>query len=62
MFARGRDRLLRLFRIGDKVVSENKLHDAIAAILAEREAGATQEDVARRTRSSARSSLPRVTR
>lgn len=38
---------MKLFRIGDKVVSENKLHDAIAAILEEREAGATQEDVAR---------------
>ena len=38
---------MRLYRIGDKVVSETKLHDAIAAILGEREAGATQEDVAR---------------
>ncbi len=38
---------MRLFRIGDKVVSEDKLHDAIAAILEAREAGATQEDVAR---------------
>ena len=38
---------MRLFRIGDKVVSEDKLHDAISAILEEREGGATQEDVAR---------------
>lgn len=38
---------VKLYRIGDKVVSEDKLHDAIAAILTEREAGATQEDVAR---------------
>jgi len=38
---------VKLYRIGDKVVSEDKLHDAIAAILEEREAGATQEDVAR---------------
>ena len=38
---------MRLFRIGDKVVSEDKLHDAISAILEDREAGATQEDVAR---------------
>jgi len=37
---------VRLYRIGDKVVSESKLHDAIAAILEEREGGATQEDVA----------------
>ncbi len=38
---------MRLYRIGEKVVSEDKLHDAIAAILEERESGATQEDVAR---------------
>lgn len=38
---------MRLFRIGDKVISEDKLHDAISAILEEREGGATQEDVAR---------------
>jgi len=38
---------VRLYRIGDKVVSEDKLHDAIRAILEEREAGATQEDTAR---------------
>jgi len=38
---------LKLYRIGDKVVSETKLRDAISAILSEREAGATQEDVAR---------------
>lgn len=38
---------MKLYRIGDKVVSESKLHDAIAAILEDREAGATQEDVAR---------------
>jgi hypothetical protein len=38
---------VRLYRIGDKVVSEGKLHDAIRAILEERESGATQEDAAR---------------
>jgi hypothetical protein len=38
---------VKLYRIGDKVVSEDKIHDAVAAILAEREAGATQEDIAR---------------
>lgn len=38
---------MKLYRIGDKLVSEDKLHDAIADILEEREAGATQEDVAR---------------
>ena len=38
---------MKLYRIGDKVVSEDKLHDAIAAILDDRAAGATQEDVAR---------------
>ena len=38
---------MRLYRIGDKVVSEDKLHDAITAILEARESGVTQEDVAR---------------
>jgi hypothetical protein len=38
---------VRLYRIGDKVVSDDKLHDAITAILEERESGATQEDAAR---------------
>jgi hypothetical protein len=38
---------VRLYRIGDKVVSEDKLLDSITAILDERESGATQEDVAR---------------
>lgn len=42
----GRGWAVRLYRIGDKVVSEGKLHDAVASILEEREAGATQEDVA----------------
>ncbi|NTU70705.1 MAG: transcriptional regulator [Coriobacteriia bacterium] len=38
---------MRLYRIGDKVVSEDKLRDAIASILEDREAGATQDDVAK---------------
>ncbi len=38
---------MKLYRIGDKVVSEDKLRDAIAAILEDREAGATQDDVAK---------------
>ena len=38
---------MRLFRIGDKVVSRDKLLDAIDAILEERESGATQEEAAR---------------
>jgi len=38
---------VRLHRIGDKVVSEDKLRDAITAILEDREAGATQDDVAK---------------
>lgn len=38
---------MRLYRIGDKVVSEGKLRDAIASILEDREAGATQDDVAK---------------
>jgi len=37
---------VKLYRIGDKVVSEDKLHDAIRAILEEREMGSTQEDAA----------------
>lgn len=38
---------MRLYRIGDKVVSEDKLRDAVRGILEERESGATQEDAAR---------------
>ena len=38
---------MRFFRIGDKVVSQNKLFDAVTAILEDRESGATQEEVAR---------------
>jgi len=38
---------VRLYRIGDKVVSESKLQDAVGAILEARESGATQEDTAR---------------
>ena len=38
---------VRLYRIGDKVVSEDKLQDAVRSILEERESGATQEDAAR---------------
>lgn len=38
---------MKLYRIGDKVVSEGKLHDAIASILEDRQAGATQNDVAK---------------
>lgn len=38
---------MRLFRIGDKVVSRDKLLDAIDAILTDRETGATQEEAAR---------------
>lgn len=38
---------MKLYRIGDKVISEDKLHDAIAAILEDREAGATQDDAAK---------------
>ena len=37
---------MRLFRIGDKVVSLGKLTDAVTAILEDREAGSTQEEVA----------------
>lgn len=38
---------MKLYRIGDKVVSREKLIDAFDEILADREAGATQEEVAR---------------
>lgn len=38
---------MRLYRIGDKVVSREKLLDAVDAILADREDGATQEEAAR---------------
>lgn len=38
---------MRLYRIGDKVVSRDKLFTALEDILEAREAGATQEDVAR---------------
>lgn len=39
--------VVRFYRIGDKVVSRDKLLDAVEAILEEREAGATQEEAAR---------------
>lgn len=39
---------MRFFRIGDKVVSRDKLVDEISAILSDREAGATQEETAKR--------------
>ena len=38
---------MRLFRIGDKVVSREKLFEALEAILEARESGATQEEAAR---------------
>ena len=38
---------MRFFRIGEKVVSQEKLFDALTEILADREGGATQEEVAR---------------
>jgi len=38
---------VELYRIGDKVVSREKLVDAIDAILADRQSGATQEEAAR---------------
>lgn len=38
---------MRLFRIGDKLVSAERVHDEIERILGDREAGATQEEVAR---------------
>lgn len=39
---------MNFFRIGDKIVSRDKLVDEITAILADREAGATQEETAKR--------------
>lgn len=47
MVGEGGRRLVRLYRIGDKVVSRDKLLDAVESILEEREAGATQEEAAR---------------
>lgn len=38
---------MRLYRIGDKVVSEEKLSDSISRILSDRESGATQEEAAK---------------
>ncbi len=38
---------MRFFRIGEKVVSQEKLFDALTDILSDREAGATQEETAR---------------
>lgn len=38
---------MRLYRIGDKVISRDKLIDAIDSILEVREGGATQEEAAR---------------
>ncbi|MDH4140459.1 MAG: transcriptional regulator [Coriobacteriia bacterium] len=38
---------MRFYRIGDKVVSREKIHDVVDEILGDREAGATQEEVAR---------------
>ncbi len=38
---------MRFYRIGEKVVSRDKLVDAVDAILSDREAGATQEEAAR---------------
>jgi hypothetical protein len=38
---------VRLYRIGDKVVSAERVHEEITRILKDREAGATQEEVAR---------------
>lgn len=38
---------MRFYRIGEKVVSQEKLFDALVDILSDREAGATQEEVAR---------------
>jgi hypothetical protein len=37
---------VKLFRIGDKVVSREKLLDAVDAILTDRESGSTQEEAA----------------
>lgn len=38
---------MRMFRIGDKVVSRDKLIDSLETILEDRESGATQEEAAR---------------
>lgn len=38
---------MRFYRVGEKVVSRDKLIDAVDAILASRESGATQEEAAR---------------
>jgi hypothetical protein len=38
---------VRLYRIGDKLVSAERVHEEITRILEDREAGATQEEVAR---------------
>ncbi len=38
---------MKFFRIGEKVVSREKLVDALTEILSDREAGATQEEAAR---------------
>lgn len=38
---------MKLYRIGGKVVSEDRLFESISAILGDREAGATQEEAAR---------------
>ncbi len=38
---------MRFFRIGEKVVSQEKIFDALTDILTDREAGATQEETAR---------------
>jgi hypothetical protein len=38
---------VQFYRIGDKVVSRDKLLDAVDAILSDRESGATQEEAAR---------------
>lgn len=38
---------MKLYRIGDKVVSREKLFETLDEILSDREAGATQEEVAR---------------
>lgn len=38
---------MRLYRIGDKLVSADRVHEEITRILEDREAGATQEEVAR---------------
>lgn len=38
---------MRFYRIGDKLVSRDKLADAIEAVLLDRQSGATQEEAAR---------------